>query len=55
MQNLQLNAEDLFDNNQIIELKEIFNKKEITDIALKINEKGICPFLFSLCLYVIRW
>lgn len=42
---------ELFDNNQIIELKEIFNKKEINYIALKVKEKGIKQIIFSTMAY----
>lgn len=42
---------ELFDNNQIIELKEIFNKKELNNIALKIKEKGIKQVIFSTMAY----
>lgn len=40
-------VKELFDENKTINLPEIFNKKEINDIALKINECNVKQVIFS--------
>lgn len=40
-------VKELFDESKVIELQELFNKKEINDISLKINESKIKQVIFS--------
>lgn len=40
-------VKELFDNKNLIELYELFNKKEIKNIALKIKESGVRKVIFS--------
>lgn len=48
---IMYSVKELFDEKKVIELYELFNKKEIKNIALKVKEKGVKQVIFATMAY----